>query len=226
MAALPKLSTLSCTLLLLFSYAAFLPTIVLAGEQQAETATQPLDYSQIYQQAMQGDIDAQLRLFTAYRLGNGVERNIHKALMWLTSAGDSGDAESQYWLGHIYFFGDGVQRDVEDGMAWLKKSATHDFIPAQVMLGQIYNGWRYRFYPSNKLAAIYWYTMAAMQGHLQSIYIVGCRDYFSDGTDSEQQRGLSWFRKAAELGDDTAIAYLRLDNSAELRLFCNSVERL
>lgn len=195
------------------------------AKAESDPLAPELNIEQIYQRAIEGDKDTQFSLFNAYRRGVGVERSIDNAKRWLLSAADNGHTEAQYWLGYILFFGKGVERDVEAGVGWYKKSATQGSIHAQVALGQIYNGWRYRFYPSDPAQAIRWYTKAAEQGHLQSIFIVGCKNYFGIQQLINVSEGLSWFQKAAERGDDTAIAYLKMDNNDDLNLFCHTVAR-
>lgn len=203
-----------------------IPSLAYASDPTTNAEDNIAEVAQAYQRAMNGDIEAQFELFSIYRRGVVAVKDLDKAKRWLFSAAESGHAESQYWLGYIYFFGKGIERDVEAGMNWYKKSATQGFIHAQVSLGQIYNGWRYRFYPSDPVQAIAWYTKAAEQGHVQSIFIVGCRHYFGIQQLIDIQQGLLWFQKAAEQGDDTAMAYLKMNNSADLNLFCSTIARL
>lgn len=216
----------TCLLLILFVLTCVSPSALHADNHVIHPQENTLNVPQTYQRAMNGDVDAQFALFMAYRRGTGVDSNIDKAKRWLLSAAQNGHAEAQYWLGYIHFFGKGVERDVEAGMKWYKKSAAQGSIHAQVALGEIYNGWRYRFYPSDPSQAIAWYTKAAEQGHLQSIFIVGCKHYFGIQQLINIQEGLSWFQKAAERGDDTAMAYLKMDNNGDLNLFCRTIARL
>lgn len=179
-----------------------------------------------YQQASTGDTNAQYELFKIYRSNQGAEHSIKHAIRWLHSAGNSGHLEAQYWLGYIYFLGQGVGRDVDGGMAWYKKSAAGGYVHAQFALGQIYNGWHYRFYPGDATQARHWFSLAAEQGHIQSIFIIGCGHYFGFDQPVDVTAGLAWFQKAAVLGDDTAMASLELKNEDDLRQFCDRVNRI
>jgi TPR repeat protein len=203
-----------------------LPVSLQASDISAQSAADTSDLVLLYQQAVTGDVQAQYYLFKIYRQGIGVERDIEKAKRWLISAATSGHAEAQYWLGYIYFTGQHTERDVEAAMVWYRKSADQGFVHAQVALAQIYNGRLYRFYPSDSVQATMWYTKAAEQGHIQSMFIVGCKHYFGLEQPIDVAGGLSWFQKAADAGDDTAMAYLKMDDTEDLRLFCNRVERL
>lgn len=184
------------------------------------------DIQRAYDQAMLGDTDAQYFLFKSYRSGVGVGHSVTDAIRWLSSAANGGHAEAQFWLGHITFFGNGIARDVESAVQLFTKSAKQDFVPAQVRLGQIYNGWRYRFYPSNPGLASKWYYRAAEHGHMQSMYIVGCKNYFGIDQETDLDEGIAWFNKAAALGDKSATNLLRDNNQAGLRLFCERVTRI
>lgn len=215
-----RYSTLVQRLLLL---ACLLPAGLWAADPPAAA---DVDLERLYQAASRGDAHAQFQLFKAYRLGVGVERSVADAIHWLHAAGNSGHPEAQYWLGFISFTGQGIERDVEGGMAWYRKSADQGFVPAQVALGDVYNGWRYRFYPSDPAQAVTWYSRAAAQGDLQSMFIVGCKHYFGLGLPVDTPAGLSWFQQAAAAGDDTATAYLSLGNLSELKQFCERIERL
>lgn len=209
---------------LCFAVILFLPMQTVSGGPNGQPPNPNIQES--YQRAMNGDLDAQFFLFKYYRGGFGVEPDIKKAMRWLLSAGESGHTEAQYWLGYIYFFGEGVERDVDSGMRWYKKSAEQGSIHAQVALAQIYNGWRYRFYPSDPVKAMKWYTKAAEQGHSLSMLIVGCNHYFGIQQLINIEEGLSWFRKAAEKGDDTAMAYLKMNNKDDLQHFCLRAARI
>lgn len=212
---------------LLLVFVMSLPTAWSADIASNQADNDVFNLDDTYRRAASGDIDAQFQLFKVYRQGVAdTERDVEKAKRWLQSAAQSGHSEAQYWLGHIYFFGSGVERDVDSGMHWYRKSASQGFIHAQLALGAIYNGWRYRFYPSNPAEALVWYGKAAEQGHIQSILIVGCSDYFGINHITDVAAGLTWFQKAEQQGDDTATAYLKMDNSEDLRLFCERVARM
>jgi TPR repeat protein len=191
-----------------------------------ETVSTDISIDEAYQLAMHGDVGAQYFLFKSYRSGIGVERSIPNAVRWLTSAAYSGHPEAQFWLGHISFFGNGVERDVDTGVDMITKSAQQDYLPAQVRLGQIYNGWRYRFYPSDQQKALYWYSKAADQGDIQSMYILGCMNYFGLRHSLDTETGMAWFNKAEHAGDDTANALIKMNNEEELRVFCERVIKL
>lgn len=216
----------SVTTLIIFALTCLPSALLYAGDSTTQAVDNTADFAQTYQRAMNGDVEAQFEIFKSYRRQANIGNNLDKAKRWLLSAAEGGHAEAQYWLGYIYFFGKGVERDVETGVSWYKKSATQRFVHAQVSLGQIYNGWRYRFYPSDPLQAAVWYTRAAEQGHLQSILIVGCSHYFGIQQFIDAQEGLIWFQKAAELGDDTAMTYLKTNSEEDLSLLCHRITRL
>jgi len=77
------------------------------------------------------------KLFFSHSLGNryshgeGVERDLEKAIYWYTKAAEQGNASAQNNLGNSYFKGEGVERDVEKAMYWLTKSAQQGVIEAE-----------------------------------------------------------------------------------------------
>lgn len=192
----------------------------------ASTVPNEASISGLIKRAQDGDAQSQYELFAAYRSGTGVERNVEQAKLWLFRASENGHPEAQFWAGYVLFFAQGFPRDVDSGVHWFTLSAEQGNMHAQKMLGQIYNGWRYRFHKSDPAKAEYWYTRAAEQGDVQSIFIIGCKHYLGRGQLINTPLGLSWFRKAAELGDDTVMKYLEMNDYEDLSLFCERIARL
>ena len=53
-----------------------------------------------------------------YEQGNGIDRNLQKAMEWYQKAAEQGIAESQYNLAQCYANGLGVKQDAEKAVFW------------------------------------------------------------------------------------------------------------
>jgi len=117
----------------------------------------------IRQLARQGDGEAQYSLALRYDLGDGIERNMARAIHWYTRAADQGVAGACFTLGMKYEFGVGVRRDVKRAMSLYKRAALQDWPMAQFFLGRLYlNGDGVRHDPVRAAA---WLTLAAAQDY-------------------------------------------------------------
>lgn len=88
--------------------------------------------------AYAGDIDACYSLAMCYAQGNGVVKDIDKAVAWYCQAALKGHAEAQYELGRRYAGGDGVIRHPAAAESWLTKSAAQGNIKAKQLLSSIF----------------------------------------------------------------------------------------
>lgn len=75
----------------------------------------------LQQQAKAGDLEAQYRLASLYRLGRGVEQDEAAAFRWMKSAAERGHAEAQLNLAKMYLAGRGVAANVPEARAWLQR---------------------------------------------------------------------------------------------------------
>lgn len=73
---------------------------------------------------------AQLALYTHYRSGLGVRKDLQAAMAWLQQSAEAGNPSAQRALGKAYQQGDGVAQDEGLARVWLRKSrqgvAPHD----------------------------------------------------------------------------------------------------
>jgi TPR repeat protein len=106
----------------------------------------------------QGDDRAQYQLGQMYDYGQGVDRNIDKAVYWYERASAAGNKQAQHSLGIIYIVGRGLNPDYDIAIQWLKKSAEQGYIPAYSELGWAYLKRGKNF--SDLCNAIYWYNLS------------------------------------------------------------------
>lgn len=81
--------------------------------------------------AEQGSLRAQFYLGWCYKYGEGVKKDIAKAVEWLTKAAEQGYAPAQNALGFCYEFGDGVEKDLKKAIEWYTKAAEQGDARAQ-----------------------------------------------------------------------------------------------
>lgn len=81
--------------------------------------------------AEQGSLRAQFYLGWCYKYGEGVKKDLAKAVEWLTKAAEQGYAPAQNALGFCYEFGDGVVKDLKKAIEWYTKAAEQGDARAQ-----------------------------------------------------------------------------------------------
>ena len=88
--------------------------------------------------AAQGFAPAQATLGLMYVSGQGVEKDLNKALELLQQAALQGDTEAQYNLGVLLEQGQAGEPNLEQAFAWLSKAAQQGLAAAQERLGLMY----------------------------------------------------------------------------------------
>ena len=113
--------------------------------------------------AIQGNVDAQIRMAKRYENGDGVEKDINKALDYYRQLGDQGNAEAQLHLGDVYSKGLGVDKDEKEAMEWYRKAAEAGNADGQYNLGSCYY---YGIGTAKDIkTGMEWTNKAATQGH-------------------------------------------------------------
>lgn len=78
-----------------------------------------------------GSAQAQFSVGVLYASGDGVQRDLVKALHWYRSAAEQGDAAAQNNLGVLYATGQGVSQDETEALHWYRKAAAQGHSLAQ-----------------------------------------------------------------------------------------------
>ena len=118
---------------------------------------------QLFEDAVQGDADAQFFLGLQYASGDCVEKNEVEAAKWYRKAAEQGHPKAQLMLGYCFRDGEGVKKNYQVSARWIRKAAKQNDPDAQKELGICYefgNG----VYTDRK-KAIEWYRKAAKQGN-------------------------------------------------------------
>jgi len=85
-----------------------------------------------------GDLNAQYEIAVMYAAGDGVEKDIWKAMDLLYKTAEAGNIKAQYEIGLLYYNGDGVEKDYATAMQWFMKAANQRHYGAQEVIGNMY----------------------------------------------------------------------------------------
>lgn len=169
---------------------------------------------------------AQASLGYLHETGQGVPRNLNKALELYQAAAKQGHSVAQYNLGRIYQHGlthglQSIPRDVRKAEQYLQRASAQGIVAAYHQLGVLYYSLGLRIQPTaltpeqfaewdknndkivspdeNRLLqdAHDHFLMAANQNHGQSQYSLGVMYYSGQGVPKSDATAASWLEKAA-----------------------------
>jgi TPR repeat protein len=125
----------------------------------------------------------------------------------LQKLADDGDASAQYRLALCYAHGQGVERSLELYSYYLQVAAKNGCAEAQSNLGHSYEFANSPF-PCDLEKAVYWYKLAAHQGDLGALYLLGY--FYQHGVVVEKsiETALEYYEKGASEGECTASGIL------------------
>jgi len=155
----------------LFGITAFSPRPALGDQlRDAVEALERNDFNRAFQLMLPlaegGNAQAQGFLGDMYNAGQGVARDLKKALVWWKRAAEKGEPYSQLSLGDNYAAGRGVKEDFSEAAKWWRKAAEQNIPRAQVGLGlALYQG---RGIQQDKSEAAKWFLKAADQDEVQA----------------------------------------------------------
>jgi TPR repeat protein len=136
--------------------------------------------------AEKGDVEGQIGLGLLHLSGQGVEKDLNRAIEWLRQGAAQGNSFAQNKLGEQYKIGEGVQRDYAQALKWFKLSADQGYDAAQANLGQLY-----QFglgITADEDEAIKWFKLASEQGHtLAKSSLAGINKARADKAEKERQ---------------------------------------
>lgn len=154
--------------------------------------------------AERGDAEAQFRVGSKYRRGQGLPQSNTKSRKWYLRAAGQGHSNAQFKLGMLLENGDiNVAKDLVTAVDWYHKAANHGHPEAQFRLGVLYG--KGTGAPRDDNMALMWYTRAAEQGVELAQLAVGIQYHQGRvGVPSDNVKALTWLAKAAETGNADA----------------------
>jgi TPR repeat protein len=153
------------------------------------------------EQALKGDMSAQVELGKAYLFGqeNVLAQNSEVAMHWLLQAASQNNAEAQYLVGSAYNDGiSGFSQDRSKAMELYLMAANQGHPGSQVKIGEFHlHG--YNDLLKNEWAALEWFLKAAEQGDSQGQKFAG--NVYENVLDPPNSlKAMKWYRQAAQQG--------------------------
>ena len=113
-----------------------------ANFDDAEAALRRGDYASalpIYSTlALTGDTHAMVRLGGLYQKGEGVTRDLRRAVGYFTQAAADGNADAQFNLGNLYLLGEGVSQDDDWAFTYYRLAADQGHVLARKNVNEFY----------------------------------------------------------------------------------------
>lgn len=145
---------------------------------------------------------AKYKLGKIFLNGDGVEKDIPKAIEWLKQAATEENEFAEYALGRLYLQGEEVEKDTVAAEDYLLKSASHGNKYAAYLLGKEYL--RGENFGKDAANAEKYLMKAAEHGNKFAEYILG-KEYLSgENFSKDVQKAIDYLKRAAEKGLDFA----------------------
>ena len=151
--------------------------------------------------------------------GEGVSRDMEKALFWLREAASQGHVDAQIALGTLYAEGEGgTPQDKAEAVNWLlalagqgntdaqavlkelEKDMATDTLPEEELLARAYASLEGKGVPQDKTEAARWFRKAAMKHNIDAQWQLATLCDEGDGVPQDKAQAVKWYRKAAEQG--------------------------
>lgn len=159
--------------------------------------------------ADKNNVQAQFYLGVMYHFGQGVPRDIEKAIKFYELAASQDNCVALHNLSHIYSLGIGVQKDELKAFEYIKRAANLGSCEHQYLMSKLYKTGSW--VAKNKMLELYWLYQAVQKDYPQALFelAVMCE---SRGKDYEwyRKKSTKLYRKAAYLGHpkaQEALAY-------------------
>ncbi len=158
-------------------------------------------------QAMAGDIDAQVAVGELYDFGIGVAEDNHEAAKWYRMAAEQGAESAQHNLGNILRgVGSDVQKDEAEAFKWYQLAAEQGNAGSQHNVAKMLS--LGAGIPQNHAEAFKWMRLSAEQGLADSQRELAGMYQKGNGVVENDVEAVKWLRLAAEQGDPRAQAAL------------------
>ena len=157
----------------------------------------------LFTEAANGGITvAKYKLGKMFLNGNGVEKDIPKAIEWLKQSATEENEFAEYALGKLYLKGEEVEKDTISAEDYLLKAASRGNKYAAYLLGKEYlSGENFEKDAAN---AEKYLLKAAEHGNKFAEYILGKEYLRGENFPKDVQRAIEYLKRAAEKGFDFA----------------------
>ena len=156
--------------------------------------------------AAEGGIpSAMLELGRMLAQGRGMAKDDAAAASWFRKASDAGNTFAMTNLGAMLETGRGVTKNETEAGEWYRKAAIVGEPMAMTNLGLMLE--QGRGMAKDDVEAVSWFRRAAAARNPVAMYNLGFM--LERGSDTDKEEALGWYRKAAELGHESARAALQ-----------------
>lgn len=191
------------------------------------------EFEALTKKASGGDVDAQLSLALKYQNGDGVDKDLGKAVAWYEKAASAGNAKAQYRVGNALRYGNGITKDVTKALEWIQKAADQNYGDAQFSVWQMHRSSSFIFDDDvesyallekaasngSELAVLFlgslyeresvtkaaeFYRKHAERGDAHAQLFLGDKYAQGDGVHLSEETAFQWYLKSAQQGNLTA----------------------
>lgn len=126
-----KLAVRAWLFAILLTFITIIPHLATAGMTPEEVEK----FENFKPHAEKGNFAAQLIIGYCYYKGEGVDKNLAQAAVWIRKAADQDYSHAQGMIGYCYQYGEGVEKDPAQAVSWYRKAAEQGNALAQLNLG-------------------------------------------------------------------------------------------
>ena len=134
--------------------------------------------------------------------GDGVEKDISKAIEWLKQAAVEENEFAEYALGRLFLKGEEVEKDIFAAEKYLLKSASRGSKYAAYLLGKEYLSGEN--FGKDAMKAVEYLELAAEKDFEPAEYILGKEYLRGENFPKDVQKAIDYLKRAAEKGFDFA----------------------
>jgi TPR repeat protein len=174
--------------------------------QESGQEQQQINPAMLERLAEQGNADAQFELGVRLLGGEGVEKDVTKAVKWLQFAADQHNLGAMNALGTLHEEGIGLPKDEKLAFEWYEKAAKYGFPLAQQNLSECYEVGK--GVEKNTEEAVKWLERAAHQDFAPSQALYAWRLERGAGLEKNTKDAAQWYLRAAQNGLVRAMTHL------------------
>lgn len=162
-----------------------------------------------------------------YREGDGVPKDMGKAIQYLTEAADNGNVHASSSLGYIYMVGEGCDADPGKAEVYLRRAADGGVAEAMCNLGFLLS-------ESDTDEAIRMFGLAADSGSVMAMKNLAALYHGGNGVVRDGKVAADWYRRASDMGDVDSTCVLAsmyrngdgipVDKRLAVELYCKAAD--
>lgn len=157
----------------------------------------------LFTEAANGGITvAKYKLGKLFLSGDGVEKDIAKAVEWLKQSAAGENEFAEYALGRLFLKGEEVEKDIFAAEEYLLKSASRGNKYAAYLLGKEYLSGEN--FGKDAMKAVEYLELAAEKDFEPAEYILGKEYLRGENFPKDVQKAIDYLKRAAEKGVDFA----------------------